>query len=996
MAKVIGSDVIQSQMGNIIRDPRAAVRVSFDLLENLTNGEVVIVDASNPFAYALEMSAVTTHYGLLQSEALGRRLYPAMAKTQEDLYLHMADIDYLDRFATPSETVIGFVMPLQEIYGKAVSIQDGTGAKALVIPRHTSVTVGNLTFTLQYPVVIKVLFNNTISISMDLSNKTPTYVPASNIIDWSKSQIENNDWVVIDVPVQQVKITSYVQQLTSFTGYSKAYSFDDQFYYARAYKQNTDGSWTEIKVTHQQQVYNPNQPTVCLRVLNNSVEMYIPQIYFQNGLVTGTVRLDVYTTKGKLDEDLSNTSTSSFKIKFADLDTPLTAYSTPFSKFANISAMTRTRVSGGSAPLSFAELLSRVTARSVMTEGLPISDSQLGSMLKKYGYELTTTLDNITMRQYTASRNIPAPSDATTVTGLGCSIQLITFTLDDLEINPIVFDNTRRATITPTTLMVHDVSGIRILAADEVVELNRIAAESPDGIANIVNNTQYHYSPFHYVFDMSLQAFSVRPYYMTAPSVKSRYMFQQNDGLGLNLRSDQYGIQYLKDGSGYKLALTLASNASINAFTADRVSLQLSYIVPESTKRAWLPGTLISQIEPTTGKPVNNEWVFTFDILSTFDITNHHQMDVSQTGYPVGLTQEFDILMVVKDYQPADSGRSDIDTIVSKPIIPDYDPYATYLGATQEKIVINFGVYLEHLWRRSRTIIADEEYLRYEEDIVEVYPHDVYKPGPNGRIEIKYDYESSTIVTTKIHSAGDVVLDPSGNPVIRYRKGDIVRDNNGDPISSKSQVELARQVDLFLVDGRYYFATNELTTNYVEESLTKVANWIIADIKNFEKRCIERTNLYYYPKSATGMVDVIVGDGEMARLKADQSLRVVYTLRKEKYKNSEIRENLTKTTPSVLKQAFETIQRVGAGVFTKNDLTSLLKELMRGDIVDVEIHGFLDDLYSAVLLSDVSSVPTIGKKLVTMSNLTLQVQDDVEVDFEVLDKEVINPYTLQK
>ena len=42
MAKVIGSDVIQSQMSNIIRDPRAAVRVSFDLLENLTDGEVVI------------------------------------------------------------------------------------------------------------------------------------------------------------------------------------------------------------------------------------------------------------------------------------------------------------------------------------------------------------------------------------------------------------------------------------------------------------------------------------------------------------------------------------------------------------------------------------------------------------------------------------------------------------------------------------------------------------------------------------------------------------------------------------------------------------------------------------------------------------------------------------------------------------------------------------------------------------------------------------------
>lgn len=996
MAKTIGSDVIQSQMGLMARDPRAAMRVSFDLLENLTDGDVVVVDASNPFAYSLEMAAITTHYGLLQGEALGRRLYPSMAKTQEDLYLHMADVDYLDRFATPAETVIGFVMPLQEIYGKAVPIQDGTGAKALVIPRHTSITAGNLTFTLQYPVVIKVLFNNTISISMDLTNKTPTYIPTTNIVDWSKSQLENNDWVVIDVPVQQVKITSYVQQLTSFTGYSKTYTFDDQFYYARAYKQNADGTWAEISVTHQQQVYNPNKPTVCLKVLNNSVEMYIPQIYFQNGSVKGSVRLDIYSTKGKLNEDLSDASISTFKIKFADLDTALTEYSTPFSKFANISAMTRTRVTGGTAPLSFSELLTRVTSRSTITEGLPISDSQMGSMLKKYGYDLTTTLDNITMRQYTAGRDIPPPTDATTVTGLGCSIQLITFTIDDLDINPIVFDSTRRATITPTTLMVHDVSGIRILDESERAELNRIAAQSPDGIANIVNNTQYHFSPFHYVFDMSLQAFAVRPYYMTAPTVTARYMFQQNDGLGLNMRSDKYGIQYMKDGSGYKLALTLTSNASINAFTADRVSLQLSYLVPESTKRAWLEGTLISPIEATTGKPVNNEWVFTFDIMTTFDITSQHQMDVSQTGYPVGLTQEFDVLMVVKDFQPTDSGRGDIDTIVSKNVIPDYDPYATYLGATQEKIVIKFGSYLEHLWRRSRTIIADEEYLRYEEDIAEVYPHDVYKPGPDGRIEVKYDYESSTIVTTKIHNAGDAVLDPSGNPVYRYRKGDIIYDNNGDPISAKSQTELARQVDLFLVDGRYYFATNELTTEYLDSSLTDVANWITTDIRNFEKRCIERTNLYFYPKSSTGMVDVIVGDGAMARLKADQSLRVVYTLRKEKYKNAEIRENLTKTTPTTLKKAFETLQRVGAGVFTKNDLTALMKELMRGDIVDVEIHGFLDDLYTAVLLSDVSSVPTIGKKLVTLSNLTLQVQDDVEVEFEVLDKEVINPYTLQK
>lgn len=995
MANVIASDVINSQMGNIIRNPKAAVRVAFDLLEQLTEGNVVMVDASNPFAYSIEMAAVMTSYGLLQSEALGRRLYPSMAKTQEDIYLHMADEDYLDRFATPAETVMGFVMPLQDIYGKAVPINDGTGAKALVIPRHTSITTGDYTFTLQYPIVIKVMYNNTISVYMDTTNKAPTYIPATNILNWSKSQIEANDWIVIDAPVQQVKIISNVIQLTSFTGYAKSFTFDDNFYYARAYVQESNGRWTEISVTHQDQIYNPNKPTVCLQVFNRSVKMYIPQIYFQNGLITGTVRLDVYTTKGRMDEDLSENQVSTFKIKFQDLDAPLTEYSTPFNKFTNISAMTRTKVTGGSPPITFTELHKRVTSRSAFTEGLPISNSQLGSMLKKYGFDLITTLDNVTQRQYCATRQIPPPENETTVTGLGCSIQTVGFTLNDLDINPIVFDSTKRATISPTTLFVHDTGGIRVLSDIERNELQAIADASPDGIANVVNNTQYHYTPFHYVFDMSAQTFGVRPYHMTSPKITARYVYQQNDGLGLNLRSAQYGIQYLPNGEGYTVVLSLEENASINQFTADRISLQLSYLVPDSAKRAWVTGRLITPVE-SNGKPLGNRWAFAFDIYSSFDINHQHHLDISNTGYPVALTQEFDVVMIVKDFQPETATRSDIDAIVSRQDLPDYDYMSTYMGATQEKITVIFGTYLEHLWRRSRTVVDSTEYRRYEADVPEHWTKNFYKLDASGNIEIKYDYENSEIKTTLLHRAGDPVYDENGQPIYRHLKGDVMLDANGDPIPLKNANELLRYVDIFLVDGRYYFATNESTTDYLEQSLNKITGWIDQDIKNMSRRCIERTDLYYYPKSSTGMVDVIVGDGTMARLKADQSLRVVYTLRKEKYKNAEIRENLTKVTPSILVKAFDTLQRVSGGVLTKNDIVALIKELLKGDIVDVELHGFLDDRYTAVLLSDVSSAPTIGKKLVTLSNLTLQVQDDVEVDFDVLDKDVLNSYTLKK
>src|SRR5574344_945049 len=136
MATHIASDIIQGEMSNIIRNPKASVRYSLDLLEKLTNGDVVIVDASNPFTYALEMGIVNTSSGLIQAEALGHRLYPSMARTQEDAYLHMGDEDYACRFVTPGLAVVGFVMPLEEIMGKAVPINDGSVARALIIARH--------------------------------------------------------------------------------------------------------------------------------------------------------------------------------------------------------------------------------------------------------------------------------------------------------------------------------------------------------------------------------------------------------------------------------------------------------------------------------------------------------------------------------------------------------------------------------------------------------------------------------------------------------------------------------------------------------------------------------------------------------------------------------------------------------------------------------------------------------------------------------------------
>jgi hypothetical protein len=159
-------------------------------------------------------------------------------------------------------------------------------------------------------------------------------------------------------------------------------------------------------------------------------------------------------------------------------------------------------------------------------------------------------------------------------------MQLVQFTLDDLKVNPIIFESTKRATIKPSELFIQDGNGVRLLDDDTVTELKMLALRSPDAISNIVNSTQYHFTPFHYVFDMGLRTFGVRPYFMSSPKALSRFVFQQNASMGLNIRSDLYGVEYIEN--GYRFTITLEDSATLNVLKANQLSIQASYIVPET------------------------------------------------------------------------------------------------------------------------------------------------------------------------------------------------------------------------------------------------------------------------------------------------------------------------------------------------------------------------------------------------------------------------------
>ncbi|MGK7530338.1 hypothetical protein, partial [Salmonella enterica] len=95
----------------------------------------------------------------------------------------------------------------------------------------------------------------------------------------------------------------------------------NKFFYARVWnKPSNSNTWTEIHHTHSRDVYDPNTPTALIQVVNQSIRCTIPSIYMAKNLVSGEIRMDVYTTIGPLDLDVSAFPADEYTFSLRDLN----------------------------------------------------------------------------------------------------------------------------------------------------------------------------------------------------------------------------------------------------------------------------------------------------------------------------------------------------------------------------------------------------------------------------------------------------------------------------------------------------------------------------------------------------------------------------------------------------------------------------------------------------------------------------------------------------
>lgn len=964
-----------SQIAAYQYNPAAIQRTAIQTVSDVSNGVLTIVDPTNPLVFLLEAGAVMVSSYMAKDQTLTRQRYPKLAQTPADLYYHMADQDYLGRFATPATATFQMLIP-QDTLDAAMVADTTLGYSKIVIPRDSVFSVANTNYCLQYPIEIRLLTHGGYQVVYDLSVLSPLQTLNSNVIDYefrvNSSNGTQTTYLWMEFTVTQMSVTSSSKAVNASTLTTMTFNMTDSYYYTRLWYTNDGAAWIEMSTTHNAEVYDATVPTGVLNVDGSTLTITIPQVYttatVSGGvpLLTGNIRADVYTTKGVLSMVLGAYAPTAYSGLWQWLDnTQNTTYSAPLNSLS-LAIYSTTTVAGGTAETPFTTLKEQVINNTVGQKVLPITNVDAQSQLSVGNYQLVSDVDNITNRKFLATRAMPTPTNSSLITGAGSTCGTFSFEMADLVNYSYVVDNGTSMTITPSALY-KDVSGLMDFVSD--AEIAQLAALSSDQKAITVSAGGYRYSPFHYVLDNTLAEFAVRPYYLDGPSVITKVFVGENDTTQLQVVTGSYDIA--RTTSGYLITVTTSSNDGYKAISDSDVQALMLYTPNGETTSAYILGTL-------TGTS-STERVFTFDLSTNYNVNSSDALELTQfvmfTDSPTltaaSLLQDFSIIYCTTSTMPSGWVSSAIDTLFPSFLVP-----SGIVAISQETLRVQLGYALDRLWANARTVASSITYETYTVAEPALYTKDVYVTDAQGSI---VQFVNGEPVYTYLHRRGDPVLDASGNPVILHAVGDPVLDVNGAPIPTSSR-GLSRQVDIFLIEGVYLFGTDSAAIGYKAQMVSSLVSWLTNDLETIEAELIEQTDLYFYPQQSIGAI-VVLANGVQKTVEASQSLVLNLYVTQTVYDNTDLREELNDNSIEIISAAL-----TAASVSVSAIQASLLSSYGT-DVVDAQLSGFGGSSLNMTVftVTDNSTRCSLKKVLVAESDNTLIIQEDVTINYIVHD-----------
>ena len=958
----------------IRRNPTLMVRESLNALENaLGTEEYQFSDPTNPFIFLIENMAVNGAGILTEQEAVLRSLYPSMAMKYGELYPHMSDADYINRFVTPTDATFTFLLNLEEVKSSAVSVGT-TGVRKLVLPEYLRVVVGELTFTLLYPVEIRVMRNGGLQVLFDTSRTTPVQSLTSNSLDWTIVNLEGRKCIRVSVPLVQLSITTMTESLTTSEPLNVSYTLTDSYYYCRMFYQK-DGTteWVEINTTHTDQTFDPRVPTALLQVTEDTINIKIPGVYYERELIDNSkCRIDVYTSKGKVVQDLSTVVLSDYKMNIVDKDgTAPLAYTSDYSKyvapittFNDLQVLSNTVVNGGSDAKTFEEMREKVIMNTLGANDIPISHPQLVTHVNNLGFDIVTHINNISDREFLATRQLPLPTSGTLNTSIGCITSELRVKLADLSSIETISDNDDRMTLLPSTLYRFENGTLKVIGNGEA---KRLAGMTTDALTREVNTRGYLWTPFYYVMDTSENTFTVRPYDLDRPVIKYRSLANNNDTTAY--QANITAVQINKIDDGYMLDLRINGNEAFLNVDVSNVIVQFGYQPTDGD--IWCSANAVYvDTDSATGHHFRCYIRTNYDVKKDLRLrtTNMSIYNERQTVYYIPLDTAIDVTIAVSEAEHSGYEANDMDNLLQTHLLPNNGVVSCIV---RERIHLTLGYSLDKLWHQASNKVTTEDYQRWEEDVPYVHTEDVYEYDETGTVKL-IEKPDGTLDVSVLHRKGDTLVDSNGSPVYRHRKGDIKHNDKGETIL-KNKREMVRTFAMFLLDGQLRFVTDPEMVNYRTEVAKSIVDWT-DKLTTLKERLLDQSNIQLKPTTTMGTVQALVMGSQRTAVPVEQTITVTYFVSDAIYRNNTYRQALKESTIAKISELLANTTVTNAGI------VSALKSIGGEDIISVDVSGLGGNLQlSTITLLDDSARLALAKRLIVKSNHTIGLEEACDV-----------------
>lgn len=955
---------LSERISSVVNNPSLMQQTVLQIMkEKLNDGAYDITNAANPFVLLTETSVLNTSAIVREEEAILRRLYPSMALTESEIYCHMSDRDYLNRFATPTTNNFYILLSVEEIKAKAKATST-SGISKITIPRFTSIKVGDLVYTLQFPINVRVMRHGGLQITYDSEVTSPVQTLTSNMVEWEIVTVSKIEYVRMTVPVQQFALTTHTLPINTSSAVNTTFTFEDQFYYCRVYHTTDETTWTEIKTTHSDLVYDPETPTVVLKKVGSTLNIRVPITYTVSGQLSGTLRIDIYTTKGKLSTSMASYTVDSFTWAFDGMGDDNT-YASPLNSMSYVFIYSDEVVSGGSDGVSFAALRNSVINDTLTRIDAPISNLQLRSSLENKGFDLVTAVDVVTDRQFLATRQLDAPTNGTLVSSTGTYMGTLQYAYNDLTKHPSVISNGKRLTITPNTLFEINNGIVKIVEDSKVNELKKLGT---DALVREVNASRYLYSPFYYVLDINSDAFDVRAYALDAPEIKYKSLVDANDSSLMQAYIVDYHITKSKE--GYLLTFTITGDDAFNALDASNVIPQVSYQPRGETSWASCNATYVATKDHVRFYQVEFKTKHDLDSHNRLHTTNFTLYSEVQNNYGFALEDNIDITFVVRNQDMTDYLPSILDRKIQTHLLTSE---TGYMCVSCERLHIKFGATLDSLWRQHRSIITSKDYETYSEDVPYVREDTVYERDEFGNIVVTKDPNGKPSFKVK-YPKGSTILDDNGKPIIRYRAGSLKRDSQGNLIL-KNERSINREFSMLFTDGMFYFVTDSEALGYRTETTITLMHWVDV-LSSLESSLLEKSEIYLFPTQTMGDVKVLVLDGQTTSISIAQNFTVEFFMTDASFRDSQLREAVLSTTKSLI------VEQLKQQTVSISSITTALKDALGDAVISVTVSGLGGALnLSTVTMRDDTARLSLAKRLTVKSNSTLAVEDAVDITF---------------